>query len=270
MALSKWAFMGSLLTTEEDLAGHPEYEAWKQETGKSEPGTFVAEKIAEHAAESYAQGIAYSVYRPGDEQTPFVHVGDFVDEKSALKALVTEKGEAYVWNQEGKTLATRYESIYDAENTAENGAGTIRLMERGIPDFRLPFVNQAGLQAALVEAEQIVAQAGSVITARGFLSSETGGQVQLYRPNKDQSSRTGPIVWTDPNIAVQDIGGNNYIIHSTKELKQAMAAASLKSKDVMESVNISYNNGRMSIKEDEKAKLAPENSDQDYDVESDR
>ena len=246
LGLSKWAFLGGLLTTEEELAGQPEYEAWKAETGKTGPDVFYAEKTAEHASAKYAQGIAYSVYRPGDELTPFIHVGDFADEKSALKALVTESGEAYAWNQEGKTLATRYESMYDAENSVENSTGTIRVLERGIAPYRRPVMDQARLEQALVEAEGQVTQAGSLITAKRFLNKMTDGQPhQLYRPNDEQSSKTGPIVWSDTNIAIQDIGNNGFIAHDAEKIKQAVIAASLVAQDVRQGIRISYNNGQV-------------------------
>lgn len=245
MGLSKWAFLEARLSTAEELEGQPEYEAWKAQSGHTDPSLFYEEMAAQHARAKYAQGVAYSVYRPGDEISPLIHVGDFADEKSALKALVTESGEAFIWNQEGKTLATRYESAYDAENQAES-SGTIRVFERGIAPYRRPVMDQGKLEAALRDAEGEVTQAGSLITAKRFLETKTGdSQYKLFRPDETKSTRTGPIVWSDTNLAIQDVGGNTYIAHDAERLRQAVLAAGLSSQQVREEVKISYSNGQV-------------------------
>lgn len=246
LGLSKWAFRGGLLTTEEELQGQPEYEAWRAKTGQSGIELFYAEMTAEHARAKYAQGIAYSVYRQGDELTPFVHVGDFADEKGALKALVTESGEAFAWNQEGKTLATRYESMFDVENGLENSTGSIRVFEKGIATYRRPVMNQEGLEKALLEAEGQITQAASLISAKQFLQSTNAGQpFKLFKPNIEQGSKTGPIVWADNNIAIQGIGGNNYIAHDADSIRQAVTEAGMSFQEVKNAVKISYQQGRV-------------------------
>lgn len=245
IGLSKWALLGGLLTSEEELVGQPEYEAWKTKTGQSGIESFYSAMTSEHARVKYNQGVAYSVYRQGDELTPLVHVGDFADEKGAIKALVTESGEAFAWNQEGKTLATRYESSIDYENGLESGTGVIRVFEKGIPPYRRPVMNQEGLEKALVDAEGQVTYAASVISAKQFLQDKHAESYQLFKPQVEHYSKTGPIVWLDNNIAVQDIGSNNFVAHDAESIRRAASEASMTFQDMKNGVKISYQQGQV-------------------------
>jgi hypothetical protein len=268
IGLSKWVFLRGLLSGPEDLEGQPEYEAWKQETGKTDHEEFFSEKIAEHAAMKHEQGISYSVYKSGDDpETPLIHVGDFADEQGALKALITEKGEAFAWNQEGQALATRYESLHETENTAASGTGLIRVHERGIAPMRREFINQAGLESALAEAEQQVAFAGSIISARRFLQKDGGVAEKMMRANTKQGNSTGMLVWSDTNISVQDVGNNQYIVHDSKSIEAAMTKQWLPHKTLEGPVKLSYNDGDLSIQKVDKSKDSQENDSQEQEDE---
>lgn len=96
--------------------------------------------------------------------------------------------------------------------------------------------------------QSVITPEESISAAREYLQSLTNGEsYQLYRPDEAQSSRTGPIVWSDANLAIQSLASNVFMAHDTKRLRHAVRAASITAEDIRNGISICYSNGQVTV-----------------------